>query len=62
MVHFPNFGAKTSLMENPSLSRTNSYQLLVSCQNLEKTNHTIPRKRPDRRTEERTKGLTEPIS
>ena len=33
------------------LSRTTSYGFLAPCQNLEKTNDTIPRKRPDRMTE-----------
>ena len=32
------------------------------CQNLEKTNDTIPSKSPDRRTEGWTEALTEPIS
>ena len=35
-------------LENPALSRTTSYGFLAPCQNLEKTNDTIPRKRPDR--------------
>ena len=34
--------------KNPALSRTTSYGFLAPCQNLEKTNGTIPRKRPDR--------------
>ena len=36
------------------LSRTTSYGFLASCQNLEKTNETIPRKHPDRRKDGRT--------
>ena len=45
---FPIFGAKNFLLENLALSRTTSYGFLVSCQNLEKTNDTIPWKDPDR--------------
>ena len=67
-------GAKNFFLENPAHSRTTSYGFLAPCQNLEKTNDTIPRKRPDRqkdrRTEERmeeqtegqTEGRTDPIS
>ena len=36
------------------LSRTTSYGFLASCQNLEKTNETIPRKHPDRRKDGQT--------
>ena len=57
-VHFwpisPIFGAKNFFLVNPALSRTNSNGFLASCQNLEKTNDTIPRKRPDRRKDGRT--------
>ena len=56
------FGAKTIFMENSALSCTTSYGFLASCQNLQKSNDTVPRKRPDRRTEGRTKVWTEPIS
>ena len=52
MAHFPNMGQK-KFMENPALSRTNSYGFLASLQNLEETNDTIPRKHPDRRKDER---------
>ena len=45
---FPIFGAKKIFIENPALSYTSSYGFLASCQNLEKTNDTISRKRPDR--------------
>ena len=41
------------------LSRTTSYGFLASCQHLEKTNDTIPRKRPDRMAG-RTDGRTDP--
>ena len=44
LVHFPNLGGK----EN---SRTISYGFLAPCQNLEKTNDTIPRKYQDRTAE-----------
>ena len=47
---FPNLGAKNFFPENPALSRTTSYALLAPCQNSEKTNDTIPRKRLDGRT------------
>ena len=50
LAHFPNFWGKFFFfLENPPLSHTISYGFLASCQNLEKTNDTIPRKRPDRR-------------
>ena len=45
---FPIFGAKKIFLENPALSRTTSYGFLAPCQNLEKVNDTIQRKRPDR--------------
>ena len=41
-------------LENPARSHTALYEFLASCQNLEKTNDTIPRKRPDRRKDGRT--------
>ena len=46
---FPIFGAKKCCLKNPALSSTNSSEFLASCQNLEKTNNTVPRKHPDRR-------------
>ena len=54
---FPIFGAKHFFLKNPALSRTTSYGFLVPCQNLEKTNNPIPRKRPDRWKDGRTKTL-----
>ena len=42
-------GAKKFFPENPALSRKTSHGILAPCQNLEKINDTIPRKRPDRR-------------
>ena len=41
-------------LENPARSHTALYEFLASCQNLEKTNDTIPRKRPDRRKGRKT--------
>ena len=55
---FPIFGAKMFFPENPALSRTTSYGFFAPCQNIEKTNNTIPRKRPDRRTDRQTEGKT----
>ena len=49
---FPILGAKKFFLENPALSHTTSYGFLASCQNLEKTNDTIPRKCPDRQKDE----------
>ena len=43
--------AKNFFLENPALSRTTSYGFLATCQNLEKTNDTIPRKCLDGRTD-----------
>ena len=51
---FPIFWAKKIFIENPALSYTSSYGFLASCQNLEKTNDTISRKRPDRRKDGQT--------
>ena len=48
---FPYFWGKKSFLKNPALLRTTLYGFLASCQNLEKFNDTIQRKRPDRRTE-----------
>ena len=56
---FPTFRAKKFLLENPALSHTISYGFLAPCQNLEKTNHAIPRKSPDRRKDEKTDGRME---
>ena len=50
--------AKKVFPENPALSHTTSYRFLASCQNLEKPNDTIPRKRPGRRKGGRTDGRT----
>ena len=56
---FPIFLAKKFFLENPTLSRTTSYDFLASCQNLEKTNDTIRRKRPDSRKDGQKGGRTE---
>ena len=56
---FPTFRAKKFLLENPALSHTISCGFLAPCQNLEKTNHAIPRKSPDRRKDEKTDGRME---
>ena len=45
---WPIFGAKIFFQENPALSCITSYGFLAPCQNLEKTNDTIPRKCTDR--------------
>ena len=65
---FPVLGANNFFLGNPALSRTTSYGFLASCQNLEKTNDTIPRKHLDRqdgrmdgRMEGQTEGRTDPI-
>ena len=57
---FPILGAKKIFQENPALSHTTSCGFLAPCQNLEKVNDTVQRKRPDRRTEGQT-GWTDPI-
>ena len=54
LANFPNFWGKKFFLENPALSCTTGF--LVSCQNLEKTNDTIPRKRLDRRAEGQKDG------
>ena len=48
LVHFPNFWGKKKFSGKFGLSRM-SYGFLAPCQNFEKTNDAIPRKRPDRR-------------
>ena len=53
---FPISGAKKHFLVNPVLSGTTSHGFLASCPNLEKTNNTIPRKRPDGWKDERMDG------
>ena len=48
LAQFLNFGGKKNFFWKIWLSHTTSYGFLASCQNLDKTNHTIPRKCPDR--------------
>ena len=55
---FPIFGAKNIFLENPALPRTTSHGSLALCQNLEKTNDTIPRKRSDRQKDRQKDGET----
>ena len=63
LVHFPILGAKKNyFLENLALSRTTSYGFLAPCQNLEKSNDTIPRNHSDRRRNGGTEGRTDPIS
>ena len=47
LVHFPNFGGNF-FFQKIWLSRTTAYLVLTPCQNLEKTDDTIPGKCPDR--------------
>ena len=54
----PIFGAKIIFLENPALSCTTSYGSLALCQNLEKTNDTIPRKCSDRKKDRQKDGET----
>ena len=54
---FPILGAKKIFLENPALSRTTSYGFVATCQNLEKINNTIQRKRLDRQKDRRTDTL-----
>ena len=60
-VHFPNFWDKKIFLESPALSHTTSYGFLTPCQNLEKVNDIIQRKRLDRQEEGQNDGWTDPI-
>ena len=53
LAHFPTFG-KIKFLWKIRLSRTTSYGFLATCQELEKTNDTTPRKRPDWRKDGRS--------
>ena len=55
---FPILVAKIFFPENPALSGTTSYRFLAPCQNLEKTNDAISRKRPDQQKDGRKDGQT----
>ena len=57
LVHFPNFGGKKFFQER--LCHANLYRFLAPCQNLEKTNDTIPRKQSDRCKDGRMEGWAE---
>ena len=58
LVHCPIFGTKKNY-QKICFCYTISYWFLALCQNLGKTNHTIPWKCPDGRTVERADGRTE---
>ena len=66
LAHFgpflPIFGAMRIFLKNPDLSRTSSRGFLSPCEKLEKTNDQIRRKLPDRGTDVRKYGRTDPIS
>ena len=47
---------KKNFPENLALSCTTTYGFLVSCQNSERTNNAIPRKRLDRRMDRKIEG------
>ena len=51
--HFPSFWDKFFSPKYPALSCTTLYGFIAPCQNLGKTNDTIPRKRLDRRMDKR---------
>ena len=53
---FPILGAKKIFLENPALPHTTSYGFQAPCQNLDKVNDIIQRKRPDRRTKGQKDG------
>ena len=59
LVNFCNLGGKKNFPENPALSQVTSYRFLAPCQNLEKTNDTIPRKRPEKPKDGRMDRRTE---
>ena len=56
---FPILEVQNIFPENPALSRTSSYGFLGPCQNLQKTNETIPRKRLDKQKDRGTDGRTD---
>ena len=56
---FPILGAKKFVPKNPALSRRTSYGFVAPCQNLQKTNDKIPRKRLNRWKDGRTDGRME---
>ena len=50
----PFLGQKKIFLENPAPSCTTLYGFLATCQNLDKVNDTIQRKRPDRQKDGQT--------
>ena len=52
-------GQNFFLLENPALLCITSYEFLASCQNLQKNNDTIPKKRLDRWRNGRKEGRTD---
>ena len=56
---FLQFTGKKIFPENLALSQVTSYRFLAPCQNLEKTNDTIPRKRPEKPKDGRMDRRTE---
>ena len=57
LVHFPNFQGKKFFSEKSGSVTHNFIWVSSTMPNLEKTNNAIPRKRPDRRKDGRTKTL-----
>ena len=55
---FSQFWGEKSFLENLALSNTTSYGFLAICQNLEKTNDTIPRKLQTRKDGRMIEGQT----
>ena len=56
LVHFPNFEGKKNFSRKYGSFMHNFIWVSSKSQNLEKTNDTIPRKRPDRRKYGKTEG------
>ena len=50
------WGQNKKFLENPAMSSLTFYGFLATCQNLEKTNDAILKKRPDRRKDGRKDG------
>ena len=61
LCFWPIFEAKKIFLENPALSCTTSCGFLAQCQNLEKVNDTVHRKRLERGKDGRTEGQTDPF-
>ena len=54
LTHFPNSWGKKNFSRKSGCDTQTSHRFLAPCQNLEKTNDAIPRKRPDRWKDGRT--------